>query len=135
MFFNYLLFYTMCTEFALREYHKLFDEPPTLEQLLSELGKDQYCVAKTLCAAISKARESVNIATHAHSLYERLLVCAGEIASLRHDEKSDLARATILDDLLRALAAEESGAAIVAEVKSVREEARRSYEEYLKSQK
>ncbi len=125
----------MCTEFQLRQHHKLFDEPPTLKQQLGELEEDKYSVAKTLHEAIVKARESANIVTHAQSVYERLLVCAGEIASLRQVEKSDHARATILDDLLRALAHEESGAAIAVAVKSVREEARRLYEEYLKSQK
>jgi hypothetical protein len=125
----------MCTEFDLKEHHTLFDEPLSLEQLLSELEDDKYSVAKTLHEAVLKAKKSANIVTRAQSVYERLLVCAGEIASMRHVEKSDHARATILDDLLRALTTEESGAAIVAAVKSVKEEARRLYEEYLKSQK
>lgn len=111
----------MCNESNATE-HSMPPEDTPLGRLLSELEESKHFgVANALHAAISVARVSGRIARHRDRLYERLLVCRSEITFARGQGDSDSARTTVMDELLRALAAEEAGAFLVAAVKKAKE--------------
>ena len=75
------------------------------------------------------------IATHNYNIDERLLVCGGEIAFARGEGNSASVRKSVMEDLMSALATEESGAVIVEAVQRARTKERRLFEQFLAKQK